>query len=372
MTERPKLPTIFVGIASYRDKVCTRTVQNLFERAKFPERVHVGICQQNLAEYDTDCYKGAQVDPKYSANIKIMRLNAKDAKGPTHARYLCTTLFDDQDFFFQIDSHTLFVKDWDQKLIDQWNKIKSLGLSKKPILSHYPKEYSDYKESGENDGTTTMMCKAFFNDQQQISFEGAAVMPNPTIPRRHAFIAGGMFFVEKLFLDEVRFDPELPYLFVLEEIGMSARAYTFGYDVFNPTEDICFHAYTRESEPKYWNEVPKFDDTDAVNKVKWLLGLDSSDNVPDYLKNNACRFALGKERSIDDFWKFIGADFEHLKVTRNFCEDDANVSHFPNGASNYTVSRLPGSLLKSNKTVIFIMCVVVIVCCFVLVYGKLS
>lgn len=367
MTERS---TIFVGIASYRDKVCTRTVQNLYERAKYPQRVFVGICQQNVAEYDSDCFKDSQINPKYANNVRIIRLNAKDAKGPTHARYLCTTLFDGEDFFFQIDSHTLFVKDWDQKLVEQWSKIKELNLSKKPIISHYPKEYSDYKESGEQDGTTTMMCKAFFNDQQQISFEGANVMPNPSVPRRHAFIAGGMFFVEKKFLEEVPYDPELPYLFVTEEINMSARAYTHGYDVFNPMEDICFHAYTRESEPKYWNEVPKFDDTDAVNKVKWLLGLESSENVPDYLKHNACRFGLGKERPIEDFWKYIGADFEKLQVTRNFCEDDANASHFPKTSGNYSITKLPKTVLKSNKIVIFSLLVILVVCACVLYHRR--
>ena len=39
--------TIFVSIASYRDENCPKTLYSLFKNAKYPERVFVGICQQN-------------------------------------------------------------------------------------------------------------------------------------------------------------------------------------------------------------------------------------------------------------------------------------------------------------------------------------
>ena len=42
-----KINTIFVSIASYRDNVCTKTLQSLYEMADDPKRVFVGLCQQN-------------------------------------------------------------------------------------------------------------------------------------------------------------------------------------------------------------------------------------------------------------------------------------------------------------------------------------
>ena len=39
--------TIFVSIASYRDNACKLTLKNLYETAKKPSRVFVGICEQN-------------------------------------------------------------------------------------------------------------------------------------------------------------------------------------------------------------------------------------------------------------------------------------------------------------------------------------
>ena len=41
------MSTIFVSIASFRDPDCKETLKSLFTNAKHPERVYVGICEQN-------------------------------------------------------------------------------------------------------------------------------------------------------------------------------------------------------------------------------------------------------------------------------------------------------------------------------------
>ena len=50
-----KSNTIFVSIASYRDNVCTKTVQSLYEMADNPNKVFVGLCQQNNNKEDPEC-----------------------------------------------------------------------------------------------------------------------------------------------------------------------------------------------------------------------------------------------------------------------------------------------------------------------------
>ena len=60
--------TIFVSIASYRDKICTTTLSNLYKQATFPERVYVGICQQNVDD-DSDCVLEAQVPENLASNV---------------------------------------------------------------------------------------------------------------------------------------------------------------------------------------------------------------------------------------------------------------------------------------------------------------
>ena len=90
--------TIFVSIASYRDDICNSTLKNLYEKAQFPLNVFVGICQQNK-DGDPDC-QGDIIN----SNIRIIRLDYRDAKGPTYARYMCSQLWDGEEYFLQIDS----------------------------------------------------------------------------------------------------------------------------------------------------------------------------------------------------------------------------------------------------------------------------
>eukprot|EP01083_Nonionella_stella_P052442 139114_1 len=47
-------PTVFVGIASYRDDECHETIESLFEAAQIPDNVFVGAYQQH-SENDTNC-----------------------------------------------------------------------------------------------------------------------------------------------------------------------------------------------------------------------------------------------------------------------------------------------------------------------------
>ena len=45
--EHPSGKTIFVSIASYRDKLCVSTLDDLFRKAKYPGSIYIGLCQQN-------------------------------------------------------------------------------------------------------------------------------------------------------------------------------------------------------------------------------------------------------------------------------------------------------------------------------------
>lgn len=160
-----KKDTIFVSLASYRDSECSLTLDNLFSMAKFPHNIFVGICQQNDSN-DPEC-----INDKYlnNPNIRIIRLPHTAAKGPTYARFLCSTLWDREEYFFQIDSHLLFVKNWDTLAIDMIKRIKQSDLSQKPILSHYTKDTSEYRnynqDNPEHRFNVPAICKSFFNDR---------------------------------------------------------------------------------------------------------------------------------------------------------------------------------------------------------------
>lgn len=316
---KPKLikDAIFISIASYRDPVCTSTVKSIFENAKHPEKVFIGICQQNKPEEDEDC----QINNENNPNIRTIRIPYYEAKGPTWARYLCSTLWNGEEYFMQIDSHTKFVKDWDEKCIKMIKDIINSGTSKKPILSHYPREIGDHERYNENERfNVPRMCKSFWNNRGMLSFMGAETRSTDNKPYQTPYIAGGMIFSPSDYLVEVPYDPNLPYLFVGEEILHSIRAYTHGWDVFTPTENIVFHEYTRQDKPKIWTDNPTYSDQQAFDKVKYYIGLLQESKLTPEMKVNLDKYGLGKKRTLKQYYDYAGIDKDKQIVTTNFCK----------------------------------------------------
>jgi len=312
--------SIFVSIASYRDDVCPDTLSSLYEMANKPENIFVGICQQNKeASDDKDCLSD---NFKYKDNVRIKRIPHTEAKGPTYARYICSTLYKNEEYYLQIDSHSKFVKDWDIKCISMINEIKENKLSQKPVLSHYPKEITEHKNHKENDTFLPRICKPFFNTRDMISFMGSEVLDTKGTYYITPFIAGGMMFCESYFLKELPYDPNLPYIFVGEEILHSIRYYTNGWDIFTPKENIVFHEYTRAEKPKIWTDNPYYSDMEAFNKIRYIIGLDDNDSkLTTEMKIDIDKYSLGKTRTLQEYYELTGIDIKNRIVKKNFCRE---------------------------------------------------
>lgn len=313
-----KKDCIFVSIASYRDIVCNQTLKTMFQMASKPENIYAGICQQNRPE-DEDCV--VNFDTKYKQylnNVRIIRIPEFEAKGPTFARHLCSTLWNGEEFFFQIDSHSKFVKHWDLKLIKMFRDLKNKGV-KKPLISHYPPGSDEYTEDGSP--AVPRMCKSFFNDRGMISFLGAEHTTTNGIAHETPYVAAGMMFSEYTLLQDVPFDPSLPYLFVGEEILHSIRIYTSGYNIYTPTENIVYHEYTRAGKDKIWTDNPYYSDVPAFEKTKMYIKLNENKdfNLPHELKNNMEKYGLGIVRTLEDYYNFAGIDVLAKTISKNFC-----------------------------------------------------
>lgn len=317
------MSTIFVSVASFRDYYCSRTLESIYENAANPEKIYVGICIQN-DEADEDCVVLKPALEKYKPNIATIRMRHFEAKGPTWARYLCTTLYNKQDYFLQIDSHTLFAKDWDAKLINMILEIKATTVSDDVILSQYPPGYEEYGLENTNSKVVSTLCTSFFNDRDMISFPGAGSvdMTGKSGYIEVAYIAGGMFFCEGKCIKDVPYDPNLPYLFVGEEISHSIRCWTSGYDIYTPNENVVYHLYGRADQPHVWDNNKSYNDNDATNKIKMLLQLDpdAHTTVPEYVKLNIEKYGLGTKRTLQQYYDFTGIDIKNKTVSKNFCD----------------------------------------------------
>lgn len=300
--ENYKDKKIFVSIASYRDEECPNTVEEIFSKAKFSENIYIGICQQNNIE-DCDCF-----NDKYSDNIKIIRLKDTEAKGPTYARYLCSTLYRNEDYFLQIDSHTKFIQDWDLKLMNILENIPD----NKAVLTTYP---NDWNNINDKDDSIPLFCEMKYKDN---ILKSNAVLHKPDNKVKEVpFVSGGFFFTRGSFLKDVPYDENLPHLFLGEEILFTVRLWTNGYNFYAPPERILFHYYERKEAPKYWEkEDYSLWQPLSFKKVRYILDLERKyhDKIPLEPSN-----ILGTKRSLEDYYKFIGFNKVTKKIEKRFC-----------------------------------------------------
>ncbi len=291
--------TIFVSIASYRDEDCANTLRDLFAKASKPARIFVGVCEQNTAAGSEACFGPGF---EWHDNVRRIGISHKEAKGPTYARYLCSTLYRGETFFCQLDSHMRFVPGWDEATVAMWRACPS----PKAVVTYYP---HDTKLFGRQALGIPTICKANFTSHGLLAFE-AATLPPSTRPRPVPFTAGGFLFGPGRLLEEVPFDPDLPHLFQGEELLYSARLWTSGYDFFAPTANVVFHKYYRRDSAKFWQDLDyEAELKRTVAKVRALL----AGRLADYA------YGMGAERTLRQYWEFAGVDWSGRTVGTAFC-----------------------------------------------------
>lgn len=299
-----KAPTIFVSVASYRDDDCSKTLASLFEQAEDPSRIFVGVCEQNTEDPAEVCASIGE----HGKNVRKISIPHTEAKGPTYARYLCSTLYENEQYFCQIDSHTRFTKHWDTRAIQC---LKSCP-SERPVLTHYPHDMSNY---GKGISGVPRLCKSKFDDNRMLTFE-AVTLPETKEPKAVPFVSGGFVFTLGKVIKEVPFDPDLPHLFQGEEVLYSARLYTTGYDAFTPTSNLAYHHYGREEKPKFWTDIKEFNEVQmqTLSKVRRLLEFEGRP-----IRNYS--HGMGTVRTLKQYWEYAGVD-SHTQIStseKKFC-----------------------------------------------------
>jgi len=280
---------IFVKIASYRDAELPRTISSALGSAKYPERVTFGICWQ----YDEDTYLDLDSFIDHP-NFRVHQTYYEQSKGCCWARHQCDLLYSGEKYTLQIDAHTRFDRDWDQRFIDM---LESLD-SDKPVLSTYPApfEYIDGLEHRYSDRGVQNLVLSRMRKNLTTAFKTVQVKDHSR-PFPSQFIAAGQIFTYGRFCEEVEYDPEL--YFSGEEISLSARAYTQGYDFYCPNEDLLWHLY-QHSMPIHSVDHQENQDDAAIQRLHTLF-------IGDHTKLG--KHGFGEMRSLADYEKFSGLDF---------------------------------------------------------------
>lgn len=129
--------TIFVPIAACNEYLIEITIKSALAMSSNPERIFFGVFN-NILEKEKSLWD----QPFFTDNPQILYTEILTPApmgtgfGRMNASLLATQ---DHDYVLQIDSHTVFTKDWDLKLIENFNKVKQIAQTDRIILSAIPR-----------------------------------------------------------------------------------------------------------------------------------------------------------------------------------------------------------------------------------------
>jgi hypothetical protein len=133
--------SIYVCIGSVIDHELEDTIDDILNNADNPEQIYVGIaltCRQD--ELLEEFTKWA--DPiinKFSENkrVQFKKYIGKEHDGLANARINAASMYNDEDYFLQIDAHTMLLKGWDTQLVELYNLAVQDTGTDKTILTAY-------------------------------------------------------------------------------------------------------------------------------------------------------------------------------------------------------------------------------------------
>lgn len=302
--------TIFVNLAAFCEPLLEFTLDEIFFKSKHPNEIYVGLIDQT---YDDNRLWLA--NKKYWDNIRYLEINPIDSRGVCWARSLATSVYNDEDFYLQIDSHTFFDKNWDLHLINELNKLKE--KCRKPIISTYPApfEFDDNGKPYQTLKNTDSIYLLKKHPETDISSENATLrfkvehLKSEEDYAEGFHLAGGFIFTLGTFPLEIPYDPN--FYFHGEEQGIALRAYTNGWKIFHPRKNLIplYHLYKKKNtdyKNHHWHTTH-----DSQRSVKWTELKSKSDKRLIELITHKLKtpYGLGEQKTVEEFSKFSGIDY---------------------------------------------------------------
>eukprot|EP00471_Norrisiella_sphaerica_P011907 CAMPEP_0184500582 /NCGR_PEP_ID=MMETSP0113_2-20130426/45246_1 /TAXON_ID=91329 /ORGANISM="Norrisiella sphaerica, Strain BC52" /LENGTH=553 /DNA_ID=CAMNT_0026889003 /DNA_START=222 /DNA_END=1883 /DNA_ORIENTATION=- len=358
------LPTIFVSVASFRDHRCTGTLLSLFERAKFPRRIFVGVVQQNsaLSDYDKHCVRTerkctespGQTLCKYARQIRVHMVQAEESLGPTFGRHRADRLYRGETYALQIDAHSTMLKDWDVHAIEQHKRTGN----EYAVMTNYPSDVSAIDANGHAKmGTTPMMCKSHF-EREMLRFDSNPEIQVPArlhgSPVLQPFWGAGASFSKGHRIVRVPYDCCLSMMFTGEEISMATRMWTNGYDLYTFHHSVIYHQYLNspgdKRPPMFWDNQSSHqnDAQKSINRVKMLLGISQPPGT--YWDQDIEKYGLGDKRPVSKYFRLFGIDFarrivkDNCPIVTSFQLHDKMIRHLRPDGKGIDYSNVPDDL----------------------------
>lgn len=316
--------TIFVSVAAFCDEFLPSTLKSAASAALHPERLRFGVVDQHPIDRRAHC----QNPP---AEVRYVLIDPTQSRGVCWARSLVHSLYTDEDFLLQVDSHTLFDRGWDVALIRAHREACRVMGNARSLLTTYPPGFQigptgEATRSFVTDGSFTLVLKPRPDQtlnplDPRLMFHAIHHRPGSYVPSCH--VAGGFIFAPGSFVREVPYDPYL--YFHGEEQSLALRAYTRGWTLVNPPSVPLYHLYKRPAvshSNHHWHP-----DWESRRDFKWAdLNRRSGERLRWMLQPRpGCSFSLGDVRTLEDYADEFGIDFRRQEIRAS--SQDRAVAH---------------------------------------------
>lgn len=318
------LETIYISIPSFYDEELLPTIDDAFGKAEYPERIFIGLALQDSSKKFYKQVKkhiakyGSQIGldfTKLTSDIALTQIGVGKGRAKAHSFY------NDQDYFLQVDSHTMFASGWDSKLITMLAEAKGATQNKKTILTAYAGNYFlnenaervlDFPEGlSEHQGFYYPLYSKFGTRMgipiwdtvpvSKISDTKAEFIPAPKFNANFAF--GDKQFARNLGLD-------VDVVFFEEEIVQSINILSSGYSMAIPNvEDAIIRHYylppnmsgiiNRKSAGDYMKQFGVFDEMNSRQRT----------NYAEFIKTEC------KAENAQAYQRYANIDLEHGRLT---------------------------------------------------------
>lgn len=284
------------------------TVSDLLAKAKYPERVYVGILSQ------IDRRTEFKFLSSFGRRIRQEVMDYRDSKGVCWARSrILTKLREQEEYVLQIDSHSRFKPGWDVTLLNMYSQLGKRNA----VITYYPPNYTPNQPINYNENPYIYFVIKEFRDPGIPRFS-SGILPRAVKPINECGtigIAGGSIFGHRSVFDTVPYDPNL--YFFGEEPSYALRLYTHGIDVYAPTESYMYHYYNimdrtnvRDRTLHWEDHVAKVNHHNRISydRLRYLFQIGPVTNIANLI--DIQKYGLGTYRTLPQWESRLGINLK--------------------------------------------------------------
>lgn len=323
VTEIPSnLKGIFVSIPSYRDPQIVETVQDCISKARYPNRIYIGVCEQNIQGKDPTC--SSLVDLVEKKQILVDSIPFNEARGPCYARERIETFLlpeakkmsssrgEEIKYVLCIDAHTLFQKNWDEIIETEFEKEKKrtgeVMSEDNFFFTGYPPQYNHNKYTNKRSWRSCANNKNVFMRTTRFISNGSPLylnrhLFNATRPTYCIGLSAGFIFAPVEMIETVPYLKNVPFSFLGEETAMMLRYFTHGYIPKTCPFQVVQTTYNRSSRPSFLSHLTR--------AQKGSIRYQSNQKIRDLLQGKETDIGkIGNVKTVEEFEKFVGINFK--------------------------------------------------------------